>query len=169
MHDTEGFFEVASSITDLYVTGVAVLITPSELSGQCRDFNTGVKDVFIVWYPCRRSSVFYLYTSKVRANSCEHLESVHQVPNTAGWPEAMWIPKLAQRFHIWPLTHRSAAWTSLPHTPWWEMSSDSLVFVIRLPALFWKRWIIHLMLVGNPLEYLQAIVAVHFWCNKNMD
>jgi hypothetical protein len=27
--------------------------------------------------------------------------SFHQVPITAGWPEAMWIPKLAQGFHGW--------------------------------------------------------------------
>jgi hypothetical protein len=30
------------------------------------------------------------------------VQMFHQVAITAGWPEAMWIPKLAQVFHGWP-------------------------------------------------------------------
>ena len=40
------------------------------------------------------------FALEAASNCRSHLGSVHQVPITAGWPEAMWIPKLAQGFHI---------------------------------------------------------------------
>ena len=40
------------------------------------------------------------FALEAASNCRSHLESVHQVPITAGWPEAMWIPKLAQGFHV---------------------------------------------------------------------
>jgi hypothetical protein len=51
----------------------------------------------------------YMYFPPARfaleaASNCRtHLGYVHQVPITAGWPEAMWIPKLAEGFHVWPV------------------------------------------------------------------
>ena len=39
----------------------------------------------------------------IAACSCwSNLGSVHQVPITAGWPEAVWNAKFAQHFYTWP-------------------------------------------------------------------
>jgi hypothetical protein len=56
-----------------------------------------VMRLFIVRYP-RKLNGLYTVPSLVLELTI-FVQSFHQVPITAGWPEAMWIPKLAQGFH----------------------------------------------------------------------
>ena len=74
--------------------------------------------LFTVWYngKCYKGRVqtpwpyifdrLYLSPGKVGANAAcsywSNLGSVHQVPITAGWTEAVWNTKFARHFYTWP-------------------------------------------------------------------